>query len=82
MPYIEVQARAQLDAGHRGPISAGELSYVITQLTRRWTGPKPDFAVLATACGVLLLTLVEFIWKVVRPYEDAKAALNGDVYGK
>lgn len=82
MPYIDKPNRQEIDDGLRGPVTAGELSYVITKAVRRWTGPRPDFAVLATAVGVLLLTLLEFIRRVVFPYEDRKARENGDVYGE
>lgn len=80
MPYVDIPSRADLDSGVRGPVSAGELSYCITQLIRKWVGRKPDYATLAAAVGVLILTTFEFIRRVVNPYEDIKQARNGDVY--
>jgi len=80
MPYIPLKDRAELDSGERGPISAGELAYVIARLVKRWVGPTPDYATLAAAVGVLETAKLEFQRQVVEPYENIKISKNGKVY--
>lgn len=80
MPYINKEDREEMIFGGRPPITAGELSFSLTQTVRRWVGPKPDYAILAAAVGVLFLTTLEFIRRVVFKYEDKKMEENGDVF--
>lgn len=82
MPYIETKDRAELDGDERGPVSAGELNYVLTRLVQRWVGPHPDYATYAAAVGVLETLKLEFYRRAVASYEDVKCAKNGDVYPK
>jgi hypothetical protein len=79
MPYIEKKDRTAIDSGAL-PRTPGELSYAITRLVQGYMGPERKYSALATVVGVLVLTTVEFIHRVIRPYEDKKILENGDVY--
>lgn len=80
MPYIDEVYRREIDQG-RPPITAGDLAYSITRDIQRFIGPSPpSYSVLALVAGVLVLTLFEFVRRVVFPYEDRKIKENGDVF--
>lgn len=80
MPYITKEHRDDLDSGVRGPVSAGELAYVIAKLVRRWVGPTPDYATLAAAAGILETAKLEYVRQLIEPYEDKRKAETGGVY--
>lgn len=82
MPYIKKVDRAELDSHLRGPVSAGELNYVITKEMLRWLGPHADYATYAAGIGVLETLKLELYRKAVARYEDDKCAENGEVYGR
>lgn len=79
MPYIDDATRERIARGVE-PHTAGELSYTLTRTVQRFLGPRPGYISLALVTGVLILTTLEFIRRVVWPYEDRKIAENGDVY--
>ncbi len=80
MPYIQEQARAELNAG-RDAHSAGELNYQVSRLvdgyiTRQGLGYKA----INEAMGVLACAQAELYRRVAAPYEDGKAREHGEVY--
>lgn len=80
MPYIDQEARDQLDAGGR-PVKVGELTYVLTRAVLEYVQAKgAKFATFADVLAALDATAREFYRRQVAPYEDGKIAENGDVY--
>ena len=81
MPYIAPDQRARVSA--HGPSSVGELNYAITQLISRYTiraQGHHSYIVLNDVLGALEGAKLEFVRRVVAPYEDRKRKENGDVY--
>lgn len=80
MPYIDQEARAQIDAGGR-PVQVGELTYVLTGVVLEYVQAKgAKFATFADVLAALDATGKEFYRRQVAPYEDQKIIDNGDVY--
>ena len=90
MPYITHEARIRLDAG-AFPQTAGELNFAITRLIDTYLqGKRYDAATLTwgklryehinEVVGVLECAKQELYRRIAAPYEDKKAAENGDVY--
>lgn len=85
MPYITEKRRHQIDMGY--PYSKcmdeGDLAYRLTGEYLLWMrAHEMRFKCFARLVGVIVLSLFEFWWRVVRPYEDKKKEENGDVYPK
>lgn len=86
MPYISQARRLQLDgaiAMLSGAMmdSPGELNYVITKLCVAHARVAPNYAVHNAVIGALECAKLEYYRRVIAPYESAKIAENGDVYG-
>ena len=80
MPYIDQEARAQIDAGGR-PATVGELTYVFTRTALAYVQTRGvKFATFADVLAALDATAREFYRRVVVDYEQEKIAENGDVY--
>lgn len=85
MPYIDQAARDRLTSG-RAPESAGELNYAVTRLVDDYLARAAErqgrtrYAHLNEAIGVLECAKLELYRRVAAPYEEMKAAENGDVY--
>ena len=60
--------------------SEGEMNYAITRLILAWLGSKIQYGDYNAAIGVLECVQMELYARRIRPYEDEKCALNGDVY--
>jgi hypothetical protein len=56
------------------------LNYAITILLLDETEEKPSYLLLERAVGLLECCKLEFYRRMAAPYEDKKAAENGDVY--
>lgn len=88
MPYISKVEREAIDRGEAGPDTPGTLSYAITRDIQHFLDEAGQpghykmkgYAAYAIVAGVLVLTLFEFVRRIVNPYEDNKIAINGDVY--
>ena len=81
MPYIRPNQRVFVDA--YDPTTAGELNYAITRRIMTYVGHKHgkhSYADLNDVLGALESAKLEFVRRVVVPYEDRKRAENGDVY--
>lgn len=94
MPYIDKLSRACIDTALKpllelfafDTISAGQLNYIITRVMMAHmddpkTAPMPTYIEYNTAIGVLECAKLELYRRCIVPFEDAKCALNGDVYG-
>jgi len=82
MPYIPTHRRIQLKNKDDYPRDEGDLAYHLTQDYLSWLDTQGEwrFKHFARLVGTVVLSLFEFWWRVVRPYEDRKKKLNGDVY--
>jgi len=84
MPYIKPEQRQKWDQWlYAMPLFnlPGELSYVITRIVRMYRmGEQTSYISVALITGVLVLTTLEFVRRVVFGYEDKKIEENGDVY--
>lgn len=79
MPYLNEKDRKYADV--YGPRNSGALNYVITKLCLAYVdlvGGRYD--TFNTVIGALESAKLEFYRRAVAPYEDAKAAVNGDIY--
>jgi hypothetical protein len=89
MPYITGERRslydealAKLSRSVEAETPDGDLNYVITRLLADWLAKRGlSYAALADVVKVLETAKLEFYRRVAGPYEDAKIAENGDVYG-
>jgi hypothetical protein len=90
MPYIAQENRALYDealAGLAESISDatpdGDLNYIVTRVLSDWLQKRGlGYTALADVVTVLETAKLEFYRRIAAPYEDGKAALNGDVYGE
>jgi hypothetical protein len=80
MPYITPDVKAELDRGH-SPASPGELTYAIQQLIKGYLESEGlCYQQIAEILGSLEGAKLDFIQRVVKPYEDKKRGENGDVW--
>lgn len=83
MPYITQERRNSLYSEYeeiKVPENCGDLNYVICRLIDRYIGESPNYAKLNEVCGVLTVVIQELSARVLRPYENVKCHLNGDVW--
>ncbi len=89
MPYVDPEAAARLASGLTVPHmdNAGELNYVLTQVVVSYLHERAGdtfetvrYAMLNDIVGAMAGALAEFQRRVVAPYEQRRAAENGDVY--
>ncbi len=90
MPYITQESRGLYDAEIAALAEAvsdatpdGDLTYIVSRLLVEWLQKRGlSYAAIADVVKVLETAKLEFYRRVAAPYEDGKAALNGDVYGE
>lgn len=81
MPYIDKEARLELDTLMRDPKTAGELNYLITDICKYYFKTcGSNYQTINDIVGALESAKLEFYRRVVSPYEDIKIKQNGDVY--
>jgi hypothetical protein len=80
MPYVEKGVRASLEDG-RKPTKPGELNYLVTKLVDSFLMMSGvSYTSINAAIGVLECAKLELYRKIAAPYENKKAAENGEVY--
>jgi hypothetical protein len=77
VPYITEEAREAVDK--HGPGTVGELTYSLTEVVLNYLGASPAFGDYAEVLGALEATKLELYARSVRPYEDGKRRINGDL---
>lgn len=81
MPYIGAEDRAALEPhSEREAMTAGELNYQLTCLADGFLAGNVDYQSINDVIGALEGTKLELYRRLVAPYEDMKASINGDVY--
>ena len=80
MPYINRLSRARVDC--TGPTTPGELNYAITMLLVRYLRRHTplSYTLINDIIGALDAAKLEFVRRIVGPYENVKIDENGDVY--
>jgi len=79
MPYITKDRRQFLANGDIAA-GSGELNYAITTLIIAYVSLHNNYQGMNDVIGALEGAKLEFYARWVRPYEDYKIAVNGDVY--
>ena len=83
MPYVDQATRDELAKMLRSARGAGELNYNITLLVIEYIYENGfGYQKLNDITGALENCKLEFVRRVVSPYEDKKILENGDVYPK
>ena len=92
MPYIQQGDRDLFDKylnrlfeEYGSVISAGQLNYILTHICQQWLAHRSmservGYADYATVVAALECAKLEFVRRVLTPYEDTKIVDNGDVY--
>lgn len=85
MPYIPQVRRWDILVAGGAPETAGELNFVISTEVRAFMLRAIDagefgYQTLNDIIGALEGAKLEFVRRVVNPYEDKKIAENGDLY--
>lgn len=93
MPYINDETKFKLQSildneewvtdainTRSGLSNPGELNYMLTTICRNYAGDKYNYERLNAIVGALECCKLEFVRRMVSPYEDKKIAENGDVY--
>ena len=80
MPYIEESSKQYLNT-YGMPRTTGELNYKITMLLKEYLhGYGKSYSTINDILGALEGAKLEFVRRIVNPYEDVKRAENGDCY--
>jgi hypothetical protein len=90
MPYITQESRGTYETALSGLLDRitdatpdGDITYLVTRVVADWLLKRGlSYAAIADVVKVLETAKLEFYRRVAVPYEDGKAALNGDVYGE
>jgi uncharacterized protein DUF6899 len=81
VPYIKRADRDRLILPDLAIETPGELNYLITVLAKRYLARHGrSYATINAIVGALECAKAEFYRRIAAPYEDAKAAENGDVF--
>lgn len=80
MPYIKDDRKDELTHG-AAPANAGDLTYVIQQEINRYLSVHGlRYQQIAEVLGAIEGAKLDFIERVVKPYEHKKCVENGDVW--
>jgi len=80
MPYLTEERKLELAAGLT-PTTSGDLTYQIQQAIQTYLKTdRVNFARLAEVLGILEAAKVDFVDRVLLPYERNKRTENGDVW--
>lgn len=80
MPYIKQDRRAILDFDVEDPTNAGELNFKITRIIQEYFRMHHNYQGINDIVGALEGAKLEFVRRVVNPYEDEAIKRNGDIY--
>jgi len=88
MPYVRQEARQKYAEAIQPLLRIirnappGELTYVLTVITKCWLDSVAPvgYTEMAMAVGVLETAKLELVRRCLAPYEDGKVAANGDVF--
>lgn len=80
MPYLDSERRKHLDGGG-APETGADLDYLFLRIVDQYheaAGLRAENII--TVCGSLVTSLLEYYRRIGAPYEQIKAAQNGDVF--
>lgn len=87
MPYIRKTRREFVDEAIDKVVGClgicaqvGDVNYVVTRIIKEALIPDVSYQNINGAIGALECAKLEMYARLARPYEDKKAAENGDVY--
>lgn len=81
MPYIPPARKKEIDNHDAAPANAGDLTYVIQQALNRYLQVHGlRYQQIAEVLGAIEGAKLDFIERVVKPYEQKKLRDNGDVW--
>ena len=79
MPYINSQARKEIDDGAT-PQNAGQLNYALHKVIEKYISAKgKTYQVYNDVIGALKCTEMELYRRSIAPYEDEKIRVHGDI---
>lgn len=82
MPYISQESRHALEAGS-AMVTPGELNYTFSMVAKAYMSRGGlSYQTINDILGAFEGAKMEFYRRVAVPYENAKMAQNGDVYGE
>jgi hypothetical protein len=80
MPYIKGDRKVELNNG-AAPANAGDLTYVLQQTIERYLSVHGlRYQQIAEVLGSIEGAKLDFIERVIKPYEQGKCKENGDVW--
>lgn len=81
MPYLKKERIKEINFKPDIPKVAGELNYVFTMLALEYIRTNGlSYQTINDIVGALECCKLEFVRRVVNPYEDKKIIENGDCY--
>ena len=80
MPYILKERRTELIESDPTCRNAGELNYIFTIICKEYFEDHPNYQGINDIVGALEGCKLEFVRRIVNPYEDKKILENGDCY--
>ncbi len=81
MPYIVKEDRGPVyPAAKRPATKPGELNFQITVLINNYFKLSGNYQAINDVLGALEGAKLEFVRRVVNPYEDTKIIANGDIF--
>ena len=78
MPYVTQEVRDKMDSGGKLH-DAGALNYQLTRTILEYLGSRPRYKDFNDVLGALEGCKLEVYRRACAPYEDEKAAQNGDL---
>lgn len=85
MPYLKPERIAEIQGGQvpMEQLTPGDLNFLITSLVMAYAGSHDhSYETLNQIVGAMDCAKLEFVRRVVYPYETTRAHENGDVYAR
>lgn len=85
MPYLKQEQRGWIDyqladVTEDKSLTPGEVNYMLAKIANAFLGEAPNYERFNALIGAFECAKLELYRRRVAPYEDGKAAVNGDVF--